>query len=114
MKVRLNSRTLEGIAVVDCSGRLVGEEEADALRDHVKKELAENRRVVLNMENIDHVDSAGLGAMTGLCTSARKAGADLRVAAPGKRLMDLMRITKLVTVFQVYPTVEEAVQAMRS
>lgn len=113
MKVRITSRTVEGITVVDCTGRLVGEEAADALRDHVKNVLAENRQVVLNMEFLDHVDSAGLGAMTGVSTSARKAGGDLRLAAPGKRLLDLLRITKLLTVFTVHDSVEEAVAAMR-
>lgn len=113
MKVRITSRTVEGITVVDCTGRLVGEEEADALRDHVKNVFTENRQVVLNMEFLDHVDSAGLGAMTGLCSTARKAGSDLRLAAPGKRLLDLLRITKLLTVFTVHTTVDEAVRAMR-
>jgi anti-sigma B factor antagonist len=113
MSFKMNTRTLDGVRVVDCSGRLTGEEEAQALRDHVKNELAESQRLILNMEFVDHIDSAGLGAMTAVCTSARKAGGDLRLAAPSKRLVDLLRITKLVTVFTVHATVEEAVGAMR-
>lgn len=102
-------RTVEGVKVVDCSGRVVFGDEASALRDLVKGLLTDNKQIVLNLGEVTYIDSGGLGMLVGLYTSAHKAGGDVKLAALTKRVGDLLQVTKLLTVFEVFDTVEQAV-----
>jgi anti-sigma B factor antagonist len=94
--------------VVTCHGRIVLGEEAAGLRDTLKKVLTTSRQVVLNLAGVDYIDSSGLGTLVGVYSSARAAGADIKLTGVGQRLRDVLQITKLVTVFEVYDTEQEA------
>jgi anti-sigma B factor antagonist len=102
MQLRMSTRTVDGVMVVDCSGRLVFGEESASLRDTVKKLLAHSPKVVLNLHDVTHVDSGGLGTLVSLYTSARNAGGAVKLARLTQRVGDLLQITKLVTIFDVY------------
>src|SRR3979411_3332086 len=71
MQLRLSTRTVEGVLVVDCSGRIVFGEESASLRDAVKKLLGESPKVVLNLRDVTYIDSGGLGKLVSLCTTVR-------------------------------------------
>jgi anti-sigma B factor antagonist len=113
MKLTLATRTKDGILVVDCGGRIVFGEESSLLRDIVKNALSENKGIVLNLGNVDYIDSGGLGILVALRTSAQNAGGTIKLTSLTKRVSDLLQITKLLTVFDVYNSEAEALESFR-
>src|SRR6059058_220940 len=93
-------REVNGVSVVALDGRIVLGEESNALREKVKSLLAEGKKkIVLNMDNVTFIDSAGLETQ----------GASLRLCHLGSKFQEVLQITKLLTVFDVYKTEAEAV-----
>lgn len=114
MQLKLTAHTLkDGIVVMDCAGRIVFGEETSELRDQVKGLIAQGSRVVLNLGEVSYIDSGGLGTLVSLYTSARSAGGSVKLARLTRRVGDLLQVTKLLTVFEVYETEEEAVESFR-
>jgi len=111
MALKITSRTIDGVKVIDCSGRIVFGDEASQLREVIKKELSENNRIVMNLGNVSYIDSGGIGTLVSLFTSARNAGGDIKLANLTKRVGDLLQITKLITVFESYDDEQKAVNA---
>jgi anti-sigma B factor antagonist len=113
MQLELSTRNLDGIAVVDCHGRLIFGEESASLRDALRNLLIINNQVVLNLGGVNYIDSGGLGTLVALYTTARNAGGSIKLSALTQRVGDLLQVTKLLTVFEVFDTVEEAVGSFR-
>ena len=113
MQLKLSTRTVDGVTVVDCNGRIVFGEESAILRDTLKKLINENKRVVLNLGGISYIDSGGLGTLVALYTTAHNAGGAIKLARLTQRVGDLLQVTKLVTIFEVFDTEEKAVESFR-
>ena len=114
MQLKLSKRTVDGIVAFGCNGRIVFGEESALLRDEVKKTLAEgNKRVVLNLGEVNYIDSGGLGTLVALHTTAHNAGGTIKLANLTKRVGDLLQVTKLLTVFEVHNSEYEALEAFR-
>lgn len=113
MTLKMETRTVDGVAVVSCTGRIVFGEEANALRDTLKKLLTGSKQVVLNLGGVSYIDSGGLGTLVGVYSSARASGADIKLTGLGQRLRDVLAITKLATVFEVYDTEQQAIAAFK-
>jgi anti-sigma B factor antagonist len=114
MQLKINVRRLtDGIVVVDCAGRLVFGEETAALRDQVKSLVSKDARIILSLGDVTYIDSGGLGTLVALYTTAQTAGASIKLARLTKRVGDLLQVTKLLTVFDVYDSEEAAVQSFR-
>ena len=113
MQLKLLTKTQEGIVVVDCIGRIVFGDESLQLRETVKKALPEKNRIVLNLGEVSYIDSGGLGTLVGLLTSAQSAGGTIKLANLTKRVGEVLQVTKLVTVFEVYNSEAEAVESFR-
>ena len=114
MQLKLNERKLsDGIVVVDAGGRLVFGEETSALREKVKALVNPGARIVLSLADVTYIDSGGLGTLVALYTTARNADASIKLAKLTKRVGDLLQVTKLLTVFDVYDSEEEAVNSLR-
>ena len=114
MQLKIGVRTLnDGIVVVDCAGRIVFGEETAELRDRVKALITPHSRIVLNLADVTYIDSGGLGTLVALYTTARNAGGSVKLARLTQRVGDLLQVTKLVTVFEVYNSEEEAVDSFR-
>jgi anti-sigma B factor antagonist len=112
MQLKISTRNIDGITVVDCNGRIVFGDEAAALREKIKKLVAENnKQLVLNLAGVSYIDSGGLGTLVGLYTTARNAGGSIKLANLTQRVGDLLQVTKLLTVFDVYDGEEKAVKA---
>ena len=111
MQLKLSSRIVDGVLVIDCNGRIVFGEEAAALRETVKGALAQNRQIVLNLQNVSYIDSGGLGTLVGLYSSAHSSGGDVKLAALSQRVGQLLQVTKLVTVFETFETEQDAVKS---
>lgn len=113
MTLKTDSRVEGGITVVSCSGRITFGDESMALRENLKKILADSRQLVLNLSGVTYIDSGGLGTLVGVYSSARGGGADIKLTGLGQRLRDVLQITKLVTVFEVYDTEQQAIDAFK-
>jgi anti-sigma B factor antagonist len=113
MQLRMSTRTMDGVLVIDCTGRIVFGEESAALRDKVKTALVQSPRVVLNLGEVSYIDSGGLGTLVSLYTSARNAGGALKLARLTDRVGDLLQVTKLVSIFEVFENEQSAVQSFR-
>src|SRR3954468_16816115 len=114
MQLKLGVRVVDGVAIVDCRGRLLFGDEASALRDTVKNLLAESKNIVINLGETTYIDSGGLGTLVGLFSSAQNSGGSVKLARLQQRVVDLLQVTKLLTVFDVYDTEEEAVKSFAS
>ena len=114
MQLKLTKRTVDGILAIECSGRIVFGEESALLREEVKTALSNGmKRIVLNLGDVNYIDSGGLGTLVALHTTAHNAGAMIKLANLTKRVGDLLQVTKLLTVFEVYPSEYEALEAFR-
>ena len=111
MTLKIDTHVADGVTVVTCTGRIVFGDEANALRDNLKKQLMGTKRVVLNLSGVSYIDSGGLGTLVGVYSSARSAGADIKLTGLGQRLRDVLAITKLATVFEVYDSEQQAIAA---
>ena len=113
MQLKLATRTKDAILIVDCTGRIVFGEESSLLRDTVKKAVSENNRIVLNLGDVSYIDSGGLGTLVALRTTAQNAGGTIKLTNLTKRVGDLLQVTKLLTVFEVYNSEAEAIDSFR-
>ena len=113
MQLRLSTRTIDGILIADCAGRIVFGEESAYLRDTVKKFIAEKNNLVLNLSGVTYIDSGGLGTLVALYTTARNSGSSIKLANLTRHVGDLLQVTKLVTIFDVYDSEQQAVDSFR-
>ncbi|MGO9127942.1 MAG: STAS domain-containing protein [Terriglobales bacterium] len=113
MQLKISNRLVDGILIVDCAGRLVFGEESAYLRDTVKKLIIEKKRLVLNLSGIIFIDSGGLGTLVALYTTAHNNKGNIKLANLTKRVGDLLHLTKLVTVFEVYDHEQQAVDSYK-
>ena len=112
MALKMNVREVDGIAVVGLDGRVVLGDESNALREQVKKMLASGqKKIVLDMSNVSYIDSAGLGTLVSAHHSARTQGASLKLSNLGKKFQEILQVTKLLTVFDVYPSESAAISS---
>ena len=112
MALKLTNREVNGISVVALEGRIVLGEESNALREKVKSLLAGGKKnIVLNMDNVTYIDSAGLGTLVASHHSAKTQGAALKLSNLGSKFQEVLQVTKLLTVFDVYDSETAAVHS---
>jgi anti-sigma B factor antagonist len=105
MSVKVTIQEVDGVSVVGLNGRIVLGEESVAMREAVKSLMAAGKKkVVLNMSNVTYIDSAGLGMLVAAYISANHQGASIRLCALGSKFHEVLQITRLLTVFDVYDT----------
>ncbi len=110
MPLKMTDRNVGNVSVLELEGRIVLGEESSALRERVKSLLGQDRKqIVLNMANVSYIDSAGLGALVASFTSAKNQGAILKLANLGQKFREVLQVTKLFTVFDVYDNEQAAV-----
>jgi len=115
MTVRMTNSEVDGVSVVTLDGRIVLGEESNALREKLKSLIAEGKKkIVLNMAAVKYIDSAGLGTLVAAHLSAKNQGASVRLSNLGSKFHEVMQITKLLTIFDVYDTEAAAVSSFQS
>jgi anti-sigma B factor antagonist len=107
----MTRREREGVIILDCKGRLVAGEEATILRDSVKELATGPVNIILNLAGIDYIDSTGLGGMVICFTTVRKAGGTIKLLNLTRRNIELLVLTKLETVFEVFNDEQDAVNS---
>ncbi len=109
MKLKISTREIDGVRIVDCYGRIIFGEEASELRQTVKDFLMEARPVVLNLKHVTVLDSSGAGTLVSLNVSAQTNHKQLKLANLSSRVRDVLAITRLLSVFEIYGSEYEAV-----
>ncbi len=102
MKMTTSTRQVGDITVVDISGRIELGDESAALRELISDLLSKgNKKILLNLGDVQYIDSSGLGALVSAFTSVRKQQGELKLLNLTNKVSDLMQITKLYTVFEI-------------
>jgi len=103
MAFEIHEREREGIAVFDVSGRLIVGPNVGALREQIERAVAEGKtNVVLNLRGVDYIDSTGLGMLVMVYRIAQNAGGGLKLLNLNRRELELLVLTKLTTVFDIF------------
>jgi anti-sigma B factor antagonist len=114
MTLRATYRDAQGVTVVDISGRIVLGEGSALLRKTIRDLLDDNRtNIVLNLADVDYIDSSGIGELVSAYTGVKKRGGNLKLLQLTKKVHDLIQLTKLFTVFDVYTDERTALHSFR-
>ncbi len=114
MSVTANVRKVGDVEVVDLNGRITLGEGCGKLRDTIKDLLNKGtKKILLNMGGVSYVDSAGLGELVGSHATVSHQGGTLKLLNLQKKILDLMQITKLHTIFEVFEDENAAVQSYK-
>jgi anti-sigma B factor antagonist len=109
--MEINERVVGDVTILDMDGRLALEEGDRLLRDKVKSVVSHGRTLlVLNLAAVPYVDSAGLGQIVRTYTTLSREGGRLRLLHANKRLVDLLSVTKLLSIFELFDSEAEALR----
>jgi anti-sigma B factor antagonist len=111
--VKVKTKMEGDIAVVDVSGKLMGGPESENLRSEVKKLLEDGtKKFVINLKGVPWINSTGLGALMAVYTSVQRSEGALALCHVSDRIQSLFMITKLLTIFDTYPSEKEAIEGL--
>jgi anti-sigma B factor antagonist len=114
MSMVLNERRLDDVVILDLSGRITMGEGTLILRDHIQKLLnAGDRKFLLNLADVNYIDSSGLGELVTSFTTVRNQEGQLKLLNLTRRVQDLLQITKLLTVFESFNNEAEALKSLK-
>ena len=114
MTMKTSTRQVDGISIVDCSGRITLGEGSVILRDTVRDLLGKGqKKILLNLGDVTYIDSSGIGELVSAFTTVRNQGGELKLLHLTKKVNDLLQITKLYTVFDVKDDEAAAVKAFK-
>ena len=114
MTMKASSRQVDGVTIVDCSGRITLGEGSVILRDTVRDLLSKGqKKILLNLGEVTYIDSSGIGELVSAFTTVRSQGGDLKLLNLTKKVHDLLQITKLYTVFDVKDDEAAGVKAFK-
>ena len=98
----ITTREVSHVAIVDLSGRITLGDETGKLRDTIRELIAAGKKkIILNLAQIDYIDSSGVGELVSGYTAVRNAGGDLKLLSLTKKVQDTLNVTKLYTVFDI-------------
>ncbi|MGA3068617.1 MAG: STAS domain-containing protein [Terracidiphilus sp.] len=114
MALTIASREVGGVAVLDLSGRITLGEGSVQIRDAIRDLLGKGQKsILLDLGEVNYIDSSGLGELVSAYTSARNQGAGLKLLKLTKKVHDLLQLTKLYTVFDIYDDEAVAIASFR-
>jgi len=112
--MEIAERTVNDVTILDLKGKMTLGEGDELLKDRINSLLAAGRKkLLLNLEGVPYIDSAGLGEVVRTYTTVSRQGGSLKLLNLTKRIEDLLSITKLLTVFETYDAEAEAVQSFK-
>jgi anti-sigma B factor antagonist len=111
----IKERVVGGVSILDLSGKIVLGEGDVQVKERIKDLLSDGqRRILLNLAEVNYIDSAGLGTLIGSYTTVKRDGGSLKLVNLTKRIQDLLAITKLITVFETFDNEAEALASFNS
>jgi anti-sigma B factor antagonist len=112
MGLEIAQREREGIVLFDMKGRIVAGAETSAFREEIERlQAASKLELILNMANVDFIDSTGLGAMVVCASNMKKAGGKVKLLNLNKRNIELLVVTRLTTMFEIFDDEQDAVNS---
>jgi anti-sigma B factor antagonist len=111
MALSIQTQISGDVFILSCDGRIVFGDECAVLRERIVNMLPGASKIVLNLKEVDYIDSGGLGMLVGLLVSAKNRGGELKLASPHERVKHLLRRTNLDTIFRVHENDDDAVAA---
>ena len=112
MSLKSSTRQVDGVTILDLSGRITLGEGSVVLRDTIREVLGKGeKKILLNLGDVTYIDSSGIGELVSAFTAVRKEGGELKLLNLTKKVHDLLQITKLYTVFDVKDDEAQAVAA---
>jgi anti-sigma B factor antagonist len=114
VKLQSSTRQVEGVTIVDLSGRITLGDASGVVRDVINDLMGKgNKKVLLNLGEVNYIDSSGIGVLVSSFTTVRSQGGELKLVNLSKRIRDLLQITKLYTLFDVKDDEAAAVASFR-
>ena len=114
MSMKISVRQVDGVTIVDCSGRITLGEGSVTLRDTVREILAKGqKKILLNLADVNYIDSSGIGELVSAFTTTKNQNGELKLLKLTKKVNDLLQITKLYTVFDVQDDETAAVKSFK-
>ena len=112
MGLDLQQREREGIVILDMKGRVTLGQEASTLRDMVERlDTQDKKRLILNMAQVDYVDSSGLGTLVMVSSNLKKRGGAVKLLNLNRRNVELLVMTKLATIFEIFSDEQDAINS---
>lgn len=112
MSLEIQQREREGIVILDLKGRLTVGNEVATFRDRLQKLIASGRtNIILNLQDVDYIDSTGLGALVMSYTSLQRAGGKIALLNLSRRGIELLVMTKLTTIFEIFDDEQNAINS---
>ncbi len=112
MSIKVSTRQVDKVTVVDMSGRITLGEGSSTLREAVRDLLSKGqKKILLNLGDVSYIDSSGIGELVSSFTSVNNQGGQLKLLNLQKKVHDLLQITKLYTVFEVHTDEAAAVRS---
>ena len=114
MSMKVTTRNVDGVAILDLSGRITLGEGSVQLRDSIRDLMAQGQKnILLNLGEVNYIDSSGIGELVSAFTSVKNGGGQLKLLNLTKKVHDLLQITKLYTVFDVRDDEAHAVESFK-
>lgn len=114
VNLKTSNRQVDGVSILDCSGRITLGEGSVVLRDAVRELLSKgNKKILLNLGDVSYIDSSGIGELVSAYTTVRNQGGELKLLNLSKKVHDLLQITKLYTVFDVREDEANAIKSFK-
>jgi anti-sigma B factor antagonist len=113
LKLDLETRAINDVTVLYCKGRFTYRDEATAFSQKISELLPNARRIVVELSGLETIDSAGLGELVVVHMWIRASGCSLKLAGANPRIRQLLELTNLLSVFDVHPTLDDALLAFR-
>jgi anti-sigma B factor antagonist len=114
VSMKISIRHVDGVTIIDCSGRITLGEGSVTLRDTVREALAKGeKKILLNLADVNYIDSSGIGELVSAFTTTKNQNGELKLLKLTKKVNDLLQITKLYTVFDVKDDEAAAVKSFK-
>jgi anti-sigma B factor antagonist len=112
--MKLTSREENGVEILEPKGKIMGGPDATMLHDYLHELISNNKKkVVIDLSKVEWMNSTGLGILISGLTTLRNNGGELKLANVTDKIQSLLTITKLITVFESYDTIEDAVKSFK-
>jgi anti-sigma B factor antagonist len=113
MPLKMETDISGDVVILYCSGRLVFGDETAAFRERIRSILSGTQQIIVNLTQVEYIDSGGLGTLVGTLASTRNKNGDIKLVRPNQRVAELLELTRLDTVFKSYQSDEAAVKAFK-
>jgi anti-sigma B factor antagonist len=108
LKLDLETRTIDDVTVLFCKGRFTYRDEATAFSEKIAELLPDARQLIVELSGLEVIDSAGLGELVVVHMWIRASGCSLKMAGANARILEVLELTNLLSIFDVHPTLDDA------